>query len=225
MEKVLNYLSQLEKNNNREWYHSNKELLKEANEEFEIFIQELILILGESDNSILHLNPKDLMFKLVRDIRYSYDKSPYNPTFRCCISSQGKIPIPVGYYVSIKPYNDSFIGGGLFASNFKDATKMIRDYISENYQEFDKIINNKTFKENFEVKGEKLKNVPKEYDINNPIAEYLKNKSWYLEYKIEDEVVKNEKEFVEYVVKKFMLMQPFNNFLNKALKDFKMPSR
>ena len=58
-----------------------------------------IFILGtmfKIDSSILHNNPKDLTFKIVRDTRFSHDKSPYNPAFRVHISSKGKMPVPVG---------------------------------------------------------------------------------------------------------------------------------
>ena len=97
MELILNYLSELSRNNNREWYHEHKEEYREANAEFESLIQELILRIGENDSSILGNIPKKLTFKLVRDTRFSRDKSPYNPCFRAHISSRGKLPVPVGY--------------------------------------------------------------------------------------------------------------------------------
>lgn len=225
MQKVLLYLSNLESNNNREWYHANKTQYKEADHEFVEFIQELIYKIGEIDSSILHLIAKDLTFKLNRDTRFSNDKSPYNPTFRAHISSKGKLPVPVGYYISIRPQNRSFIGGGLFTSMFKDATNMIRDYIVKNGSEFEKIINNKKFIDHFTVKGEALKNVPLDYDKNHPQAEYLKNKSWYLEYPIEDSLLLDSEKIFPEVIEKFVLMQPFNNFLNKALSNFNMPIR
>ena len=112
---IIEYLSALSENNNREWYHANKEDYKKANAEFEELLQALILKVGEFDGSILHNNPKDLTFKLARDTRFSHDKSPYNPAFRAHISSKGKLPVPVGYYLMIKPGNQSFLGGGLFA--------------------------------------------------------------------------------------------------------------
>lgn len=62
MQKILSCLSNLESNNNREWYHANKKQYKEANAVFEQLIQELIFRIGETDSSILHLKPKDLTF-------------------------------------------------------------------------------------------------------------------------------------------------------------------
>jgi uncharacterized protein (TIGR02453 family) len=90
MNNALKYLAALEENNNREWYHTNKKQYQEANAEFERLIEKLIISIGKFDNSILHNIPKELTFKLVRDTRFSNDKSPYNPTFRAHISSAGK---------------------------------------------------------------------------------------------------------------------------------------
>ena len=129
---ITDYLSQLSANNNREWYHAHKEDYKRANAEFEELLQTLIWEIGKFDDSIIHNTPGELTFKLVRDTRFSHDKSPYNPAFRAHISSKGKLPVPVGYYLMIKPGNQSFLGGGLFADMFKDATGMIRDHIVKN---------------------------------------------------------------------------------------------
>ena len=100
---ILDYLTQLSANNNREWYHAHKDEYQAANAQFEELIQALMLRIGEFDSSILGHAPKELTFKLVRDTRFSHDKSPYNPAFRAHISSMGKLPIPVGYYLMIKP--------------------------------------------------------------------------------------------------------------------------
>lgn len=222
---ILAYLSDLEANNNREWYHANKEAYKTAAQDFELLLQELILEIGKNDPGILHNNPKDLTFKLVRDTRFSHDKSPYNPVFRAHISSKGKLPIPVGYYFVIKPGGRSFIGGGLFADMFKDATSMIRDYIAGHAKEWEDIITCDEFKEYFTIKGTALKNVPRGYDKEHPQAEYLKNKSWYLEYNLSDDTLLDAEGFVKTAADICRRMKPFNDFLNKALVDFKMPER
>lgn len=222
---IIEYLSELSANNNREWYHANKEDYKKANAEFEGLLQALIWEIGKFDSSILHNRPKDLTFKLVRDTRFSHDKSPYNPAFRAHISPEGKLPVPVGYYLMIKPGGQSFLGGGLFADMFKDATSMVRDYINSNSEEWDRIINDSEFRQYFTVKGTALKKVPAGYDQAHPQAEYLKFKSWYLEYPIKDDELQDGETFVEKAVHLFALMKPFNDYLNKALVDFKMPTR
>ena len=222
---ILNYLSQLSKNNNREWYHEHKKENKAANEQFEQLVQELIYGIGTFDKSVLNNIPKKLTFKLVRDTRFSHDKSPYNASFRAHISSMGKLPIPVGYYIMIKPNGGTFLGGGLFADMFKNATTMVRDYIAAHPNEWNDIITDNKFKKYFTVKGTALKNVPAEYDKEHPQAEYLKYKSWYLEYFMSDEEVVDSEAFLQKTVEIFKAMKPFNDFLNKALKGFEMPTR
>ena len=181
--------------------------------------------IGKFDSSVLHNNPKDLTFKIVRDTRFSHDKSPYHPAFRAHISSKGKLPVPVGYYLMIKPGNQSFLGGGLFADMFKDATTMVRDSIAQNGDEWEKIIHEPEFEKYFTVQGTALKNVPAGYEKEHPQADYLKYKSWYLEYPLSDEEVADAEIFLTKAAELFRIMKPFNDFLNKALADFQMPTR
>jgi len=225
MQLILKYLSDLSENNNREWYHEHKAENKIANAEFEALIQTLIFRIGEFDSSILHNDPKTLTFKLVRDTRFSHDKSPYHPAFRAHISSKGKLPVPVGYYLMIKPDNQSFLGGGLFADMFKDATARIRNYIAQNGEEWEKIIHKPEFERYFTVQGTALKNVPAGYEKEHPQAEYLKFKSWYLEYPLKDEELNDADAFHEKTKKIFRIIKPFNDYLKKTLTNFQMPTR
>ena len=222
---ILNYLTALGANNNREWYHAHKAEYKSANMEFEALIGALIERIGEFDAGVLRHEPKSLTFKLARDTRFSHDKSPYNPAFRAHISAKGKLPVPTGFYLYIKPGDQSFLGGGLFADMFKDATTMVRDYIVAHGEEWEQITSDPGFLEYFTVKGTALKNVPAGYDKEHPQAEYLKYKSWYLEYPIKDVQWNDAEEFLEKATEIFRRMKPFNDYLNRALADFQMPVR
>ena len=222
---ILDYLAELSANNNREWYHAHKAQYQAANAQFEELIQNLIFRIGEFDGSVLSHTPRELAFKLVRDTRFSHDKSPYNPAFRAHISAMGKLPIPVGYYIMLKPGGQSFLGGGLFADMFKDATRMVRDYISEHGGEWEGIITAPAFQELFTVNGTALKNVPAGYEKDHPQAEYLKYKNWYLEYPVQDNELSDGDRFLSKAADVFRRMKPFNDYLNKALTGFKMPER
>lgn len=222
--KIIQYLTDLKANNNREWYHAHKQEFQEANEEFLQVIRALQMELGKKEPELLAYEPKDLTFKLVRDTRFSNDKSPYNPAFRAHISTKGKLPVPVGYFLVIKP-GESFLGGGLFADMFKDATESIRQSIVENGEEWEKIINAPEFRNYFTVEGTSLKKVPAGYDPGHPQAQFLKYKSWYLEYHLEDDALEDTETFLSTTAEVFTAMKPFNDFLNSALKDFQMPQR
>lgn len=59
---------------------------------------------------------------------------------------------------------------------------MIRNYIAQNGEEWEKIIHEPEFEKYFTVQGTALKNVPAGYEKEHPQAKYLKFKSWYLAY-------------------------------------------
>lgn len=221
---ILDFLTDLSQNNTKEWMDQNKNIYRAAYDEFANLVQELIIELSQEDDSIRYLDSRELIFRLNRDTRFSHDKSPYNPSFRAHISSGGRLPVPVGYFINITP-EGIFLGGGLFASQFTDATKMVRDYILKHGDELEKILADKAFAENYTLMGEKLKNIPKGYENDSIYGELLKYKSWFLEYHISREEFLNTDLFISLAKDKFLLMRPFNDFLNSALINFMMPSR
>lgn len=77
----------------------------------------------------------------------------------------------------------------------------------------------------FQCAGNRLENVPKGYDKEHPQAQYLKHKSWYLEYPVGDGELLNAESFLTHCVKIFRQMKPFNDYLNRALAGFQMPQR
>lgn len=221
---ILEFLAALRENNSLDWMAANKELYKDAKAQFAELVQALITRLSEADTSIAHLNAKDLIFRLNRDTRFSHDKSPYNPSFRAHISSGGRMPIPAGYYINVAPGN-IFLGGGLFATQFPEATAKVRDYIVGHGNELQGILEAPAFSAQYQLLGEKLKNVPRRYPADHPQAEYLKHKSWDVEYHMDNAIFEDADSFIRLAVKRFLLMRPFNDFLNVALGGFKMPER
>ena len=75
------------------------------------------------------------------------------------------------------------------------------------------------------MRGKALKRVPAGYDREHPQAEFLKYKSWYLEYPISDKAFADGETFLNQAVSLFQVMKPFNDYLNRALEGFQMPSR
>jgi uncharacterized protein (TIGR02453 family) len=222
MKQTLQFLQDLADNNSLEWMKSHKEQYAEAKNEFFAFLQDLIAAISAFDPSVAYLRAEDLVFRLNKDTRFSKDKSPYNASFRAHISSAGRTPIPAGYYISIKP-SASFLGGGVFATQFPQATTMVRDYMVQYPEPFQRIINSKDFAANFTIEGDKLKNVPRGYEKDHPLAEYLKHKSWDVEYPITDQELMGKD--IACIAQKFQMMKPLNDYLNEALRNFVMPQR
>lgn len=224
LKRSLAFLTELEKNNNREWYHAHKKERDLALREFEKLLQILIDELSILDANLLYLQPKDLVFRLNRDMRFSKNQPPYKTAFSAHISPAGRFPIPTGYFISLQP-NHTIIGGGLFASQFSEATSLIRDYLDSHSKEFLALVQDEDFSKNFTVIGDKLKNVPRSYDKDHILAEYLKHKAWAIEYPLSDQQLASADKACKTIVQKFKLMKPFNDYLNRALVTFKRPEQ
>lgn len=218
---MMDFLAALEANNSQAWFHDNKAWYQEAKGAFEALVTGLIAGVRAFDSDIPLLMAKDLSFRLMRDTRFSHDKRPYNPAFRAHIGGAGRQPIPCGYYICIRPGDASFVGGGLFASMFADATRRIREAIAEDGPAFLAI----TGALGIPVQGEKLKRVPREFDPALPQAEYLKHKSWYLQTAVTDELLLHPEQFIGAALAEYTRMKPFNDFLNRSLAGFEMPMR
>lgn len=102
---------------------------------------------------------------------------------------------------------------------------MIRRHIQQNPDAFLAIINDSEFRKYFKVGGTKLKKLPKGYEEDAKVGEYLRYKSWYLEAFIEDDLIAERERFIAKTIKLCRLMKPFNDFLNAALIDFVFPER
>lgn len=224
MEQMLHYLAALEQNNDRDWFHAHRQEYDQARTAFEKLVEDLLCELRRSDPSLPVLPARELTFKLMRDTRFSHDKSPYLPAFRAHLGPRGKLPVPVGYYLMVRPGGRSFLGGGLFADMFRDATTRVRDAIAANGEEWAAILADPVFAGTFTVGGSALKRVPQGYDPAHPQAEWLRCKSWYLELPVPDSRLL-EPGFLPWAAEAFQRMQPFNDFLNRALEGFELPAR
>jgi len=210
--KILDFLKSLKENNNREWFNDHKDHFTEAQHDFEFYIETLINELGKSDENIAKLNAKKSMLRIYRDIRFSKDKTPYKTYFGASLG-MGKSNEKSGHYLHIEP-GKSFIASGIYLPE-APVLKEIRKEISVFKNDFLTAVNNKDFKKYYgELDREHtLKNVPQGFEKEDPMAEYLKLKSFIGVHKLTDKDVldKNSlKDFTE-ILKS---AKPLNDFLN-----------
>ncbi len=72
-EEFISFFEELNENNNREWFHSNKKQYEKfVKEPFKQFIEELIYRIQEKEPD-LAITAKDAIFRIYRDIRFSKD--------------------------------------------------------------------------------------------------------------------------------------------------------
>lgn len=216
------FLSALAANNSLEWMHQHQPQYKHARLQFELLAQQFTDQLAVTESWLDDFDVKKRISRLNRDTRFSKDKSPYSPTFRIHISPFGNQPIPCGLFLCLSP-DGLFLGAGLFASMFAEATAMIRTAIHEQPEQWRAVVESPEFLPCLPVRGESLKRVPKPFDPDDPLKDALKMKSWYLECPVFlDQKPEN---ILETLIDLARRMQPFNAFLNQALAGFKMPER
>ncbi len=215
MIQVIQFLEELSQNNNREWFQKNKKRYDESREKVLFLTEVLINELRKIDDEIPALEPKDCMFRIFRDVRFSNDKSPYKTNFGSFIAKGGRKSIHAGYYFHIEP-NESFVGGGIYMPA-AEPLKAIRDYIAENGEEFMGIINHPGFRKYFpEMMDDKLKTSPKGFSPEHEYIDLLRYKSFAFACKFSREQILAEN-FIEQLVNTFKTLYPVNRFLNQAL--------
>jgi len=213
---TLSFLKKLSKNNNKEWFDKNRSVYEEAKGEVKQLVKDVIERIAQFDPSIAQLEPKDCMFRINRDIRFSNDKTPYKTNMGFMIAPGGKKSIKSCYYVHTEPGN-CFIAGGIWMP-MPEQLKLIRQEIDYNGDALKKILQDKKFKKYFAGFDEesKLVRMPKDYDESHPYAEWLKLKSFTVTMPI-DEAVLLDKKAADKICAPFKEMHALNQFLNAAL--------
>ncbi len=211
---TLKFLSDLQKNNDRDWFNENKARFEEAKAAFAAFMDQLIAGVARFDPAIAGLEAKNCIFRIYRDIRFSKDKTPYNPRFGGHLLAGGRQQERgrAGYYIHIMPEN-CFLAGGAHQPP-GPWVNAIRDRIARDSRPFRKIINAKSFKSCFgDLEGETLKTAPRGYDKDHPDMDLLRQKSFLAVHRMKDaDVLKDG--FLDHAVKVFRVMHPFGRFLN-----------
>ena len=213
---TVKFLKELKKNNSKEWFDQNRKAYEQAKENYLDFAGEVLGRMKKIDTSLTDLEPKQCVFRINRDVRFSKNKDPYKTNMGASFSKGGKKIQCAGYYFHLEP-GASFIGGGFWMPMAPELNK-IRQEIDYNAEAFNKIINKKKFKDIFGSlsESEKLSRPPKGYDAENPAIELLKLKSFIVMTAVKDTEI-TSKELANNVVDHFETMMPLVDFLNKAI--------
>jgi uncharacterized protein (TIGR02453 family) len=215
MDKVLQFLEELSSNNNREWFQKNKAWYEESRDKVLFLTDVLINEIGRFDPEIRGLQPKDAMFRIFRDVRFSGDKRPYKTNFGSFICKGGRKSSNPGYYFHLEP-GGCFVAGGIYMPGAEEL-RAVRNYLADHADEFLEITEDPAFKDLFpELYDDKLKTPPKGFPKEHEHIELLKYKSFIYSKTFSNKEVKGE-DYVEKMVEAFETLHPLNSFLYRAL--------
>lgn len=214
---TLEFLIQLNDNNNKVWFDDNRKKYEAAKQDFEAFIAEVLVANTTLIPELEGRKAKDCIFRIFKDVRFSKDKVPYKNNFGAAFGKAEKKTVGAGFYIHLQPGNHNFIGGGIWMPE-AETLKAIRQEIDYNFIEFQKIVSKASFQKMFGDldASEKLKKCPKDYTDDNPAIEYLKLKSFTVGTAISDKDMLS-KEVIAKVVAVVKEMKPLIDFLNQAI--------
>jgi len=215
---ALQFLQELENNNNRNWFNSNKQRY-----ENDVLFPALSYIsaVGEQLPNISEnftAIPKRIggsIMRIYRDTRFSKDKTPYKTNvgiqFRHRLAKDVHSP---GYYVHIAP-DECFIGVGTWHPP-SDALFKIRKHIEENPNKWITTRDDKLFNAEFKLVGEKLKTAPRGFDKDQELIDDLRWKDFIASKNISVKEIEKS-DFVDGTIKAFKTAEPLMKFLCEAL--------
>lgn len=209
----LDFLKALSKNNNREWFLEHKDKYLKAQENLILFADALLVEMNKHDQIETPTGKKSL-YRIYKDVRFSKDKTPYSTHWAGGFRRATK-KLRGGYYFHIEPGN-SFIGGGFWGPN-PDDLKRIRQDIELNYDDWRKLLKNKSLTTTFGgLLGEQLSSAPRGYTVDHPAIDLLRYKQYLLKHEFTDAEILSP-DFVKKANEVFKKMRPFFNYMSEVL--------
>jgi uncharacterized protein (TIGR02453 family) len=175
---LIAYLSELTLNNNKPWFDEHRPTYGRLRGEWLAFVGEVIPGIAEFDPAVAIVSPKDALFRINRDVRFSKDKRPYKTTFSAAICPQGRTSGLPSYYFHITETGELMIAGGVYMPEPK-ILGQIRRHIAEHPARLAAVLADPGFAAVFaRIEGERLKRPPQGYDETTRGIEHIKLKSF-----------------------------------------------
>lgn len=218
IKETVEFLRLLQKNNDREWFKENKDQYDVLRAQFEKDVQQLIQRIALFDQEVAGTEPKDCIYRIYRDIRFSPNKQPYKNYFSAYIAQGGRKSERAGYYIHLQPDN-LLLSGGVWCPPPR-LLKQLRQAVYDHIDEFVDIIENPDFKKAFPTfEGEVLQKVPQPFPKDFPHADLLKRKD-YVVLGHKPESFFEQEDWINAAAQEFRKMYSFNRFLNYTVDEY-----
>ncbi|MFC4220278.1 DUF2461 domain-containing protein [Flagellimonas marina] len=206
---AFNFLKELSKNNNKEWFEQHKPTFKEHEKSVKSFFESVKNNLSHHDEI-----EKMKMFRIYRDVRFSKDKTPYKTHLAASFARLGA-HLRGGYYIHLTP-GDSFLATGFWDPNKEDLFR-IRKELEMDASEFREIIGEKSFKAIWgELAGDAVKTAPKGFDKEHPDIDLIRKKQFIFIRNFSDKEVLSDT-FLQEVDKSYRAIRPYFDLMSDIL--------
>jgi uncharacterized protein (TIGR02453 family) len=216
MDEIYAFLRALARNNNREWFQQHKKDFQKAQELMREFASVILKGISRFDPAVSELDPKETLFRIYKDIRFSKDKTPYKTHFGCWMARGGRKSNDAGYYFHVEPEN-TFMAAGIHSPP-KEQLNLIRQEILYRPEEYLKVIGNISSLAEFERGGEedKLKTGPLGFPKDFKYLEELNYKHYIFVKNYGNEEVL-QPSFADELAEDYRKLYPLVDYLNHAI--------
>lgn len=210
---TLTFLKKLYAHNDRDWFAAHRDEYEKAKLNAEDFVDALIVKMNVHDQLETPSARKSL-YRIYNDVRFSTDKSPYNPRFAGHLR-RVKPQLRGGYYYWIRPGN-SRAGCGFVYPNGTDLQRVRHD-IDANFKDWKKLLSRKSIVSTFgNMQGDQVATAPRGFAKDNPAIELLRFKQFWFERSFSDREVLHP-DFLNTVNSTFKSIRPFFDYMSDVL--------
>ncbi|MBQ0090720.1 MAG: DUF2461 domain-containing protein [Prevotellaceae bacterium] len=215
---ILDYLSDIAVNNNREWFWENRDRYDCVRKQFEQIVETLINRISQFDPDIHNVIARDTIFRFYRDTRFSADKSPYKLNMGAFICKTGKKSPRGGYYIHLQP-GKSMVCGGSWCPDAK-LLYQLRLLVFDRIDEYRNIVESPKFSKLFtEIGFDFLKTMPKGFPKDFAYPQYLKCKGYTCTSYLKDSFFEKGK-WMDDIIVRCKLLKPYLDFINETIDDY-----
>ena len=214
----INFFKELAANNHKEWFDDNRKRYENnIKKPFHALVSDLITAIHK-DDAKFSLEPKDAIFRINKDVRFSSDKTPYKLHLSAILSPAGrkKLDDP-GMYFQLG-VDESFVGGGMYCPAKENLFKM-RESIVHNHDVLEKLLKNPAFTKFYNgfVEGSMNKVLPKEFKEYGSQYPLLYYKEFYFmkSYKQEDFAL--QENLLEVLMEHYFAGKEVNLFIRESI--------
>ena len=215
---LFQFLKQLSRNNNREWFRENKpryerDVLEPSLAFIRAFRPRLKKI-SEFFTAIDRRSGGSLM-RVYRDTRFHGTDEPYKTNVGIQFRHEfGRDIHAPGLYVHLEP-GSCFLAVGLWRPD-SQALRQVREAIVENPVRWRRVCNDKKFQAFFSLDGDSLKKCPLGFPVDHPCIEDLRRTDFIAVAYVDDSLT-TQKTFLDHVAQAFTAAKPFMRFLCSSM--------
>lgn len=218
MKEVLDFLTELKVNNNREWFNANRDRYKRIRETADAFAVNFQMLVAKYDPEAAALSLPEISYRINRDTRFSPNKEPFKTHIGYFICPKyGKKSLVSGYYLHIEPGASMLCGGNYGLPGA--VLKAIRRDIVDNIDEYREIVENPEFRNLFPTVGmDMLKTYPQGFDRNWEYIDYLRPRTFGVSKQLDDKFFSRENP-LNMLEPYVAWIKRYNDFINFSIEE------